>query len=261
MSRFIRQNIIIKTPAQIEQMAEAGAIAARALHFACEAVEPGISTLEVNDVAESVIRDAGAIPTFLGHRVGKERFPASICASINSEVVHGIPSKSVKLCFGDIIAIDVGATYKEWIGDTANTVAVGEVDQQSQHLIDVTRKALYAGIDQCVPGNRLGDVSAAIGKVGRSAGFGVVRGLGGHGVGKSLHEEPTVSNEGAAGKGPVLKAGMVFAIEPMFTLGGDRVVERDDKWTIVTSDGSRSAQIEHTVAVTEDGPRILTKFT
>ena len=255
MSRFFRSNIIIKTPVEIEQMRQSGAIAARALRLACEAVEPGISTAEINDIAEASIREAGAHPTFLGF----QGFPASICANINSEVVHGIPSKKVKLCFGDIFTIDVGVTYKGWIGDNANTVAVGQVDADSQKLIDTTRAALYAGIEQCVPDNRLGDVSHAIGKVGRAAGLGIIQTLVGHGVGRSLHEEPNVPNEGKPGKGPVLKAGMVIAIEPMFTLGGDEVVLRGDGWTYVTSDGSRAAQIEHTVAITEDGPLILTQ--
>jgi len=255
MSRFLRQKIIIKTPAEIEQMREAGAIAARALRLAREAVEPGISTQEINDIAEAAIREAGAEPTFLGY----SGFPASICACINSEVVHGIPSKGVKLCFGDVFTIDVGATYQGWIGDNADTVAVGDIDEKSQRLIDVTREALHAGIEQCVPGKRLGDVSHAIGKVGRAAGLGVVWQMVGHGVGVSLHEDPSIPNEGKAGKGPVLKAGMVFALEPMFTLGTDDVVMRGDNWTIVTKDGSRAAQIEHTVAVTEEGPLILTQ--
>ena len=260
MSRFFhRQNIILKTPAEIDQMREAGAIAARALRLAGEAVEPGISTLEVNEVAEAVIREAGAIPTFLGYPVGHLKFPASICASVNSEVVHGIPSKTVKLCFGDVFTIDVGATYEGWIGDTANTFAVGAIDDDSQRLIEVTREALYAGIAQCVPGNRLGDVSHAIGKVGRAAGLGIIQKYAGHGVGRSMHEDPSVSNEGPAGKGPILKAGTVIAIEPMFTLGTDDVVTRDDGWTVVTTDGSRAAQVEHTVAVTKDGPLILTE--
>ena len=255
MSRFLRPNILIKTPAEIEQMREAGALAARALRLACEAVEPGITTQEVNDVAEAALRESGASPTFLGYA----GFPASICASINSEVVHGIPSKGVKLCFGDVVAIDVGATYKGWIGDNANTVAVGTIDESSQRLIDVTREALHAGIEQCVPGNRLGDVSHAIGKIGRAAGLGIIQQYVGHGIGRSLHEDPSIPNEGKAGRGPILKAGMVFALEPMFTLGTDEVVTRDDNWTVVTKDGSRAAQIEHTVAITEEGPLILTK--
>ncbi|MCL2525602.1 MAG: type I methionyl aminopeptidase [Coriobacteriia bacterium] len=255
MSRFMRQNIVIKSPKEIEQMRLAGAIAARALRCTREAVEPGISTLELDDIAEAVIREAGATPTFLGY----SGFPASICASINSEVVHGIPSKKVKLCRGDIFTIDVGATFKGWIGDNADTVPVGETDQRSQELIDVTRKALYAGIEQCVPGKRLGDVSHAIGSVGRAAGMGIIQKYVGHGVGRAMHEDPNIPNEGKAGKGPVLQVGMVLALEPMFTLGTDDVVTRNDGWTVVTTDGSRAAQIEHTVAVTEDGPLILTQ--
>jgi len=257
MSRFLRKQIIIKTPAEIAQMREAGAIAARALRIAGEAVEPSISTLEIDAIAESVIREAGAVPTFLGY----QGFPNSICASINSEIVHGIPSKTVKLGFGDIFTIDVGATYQGWIGDTANTFPVGDIDDQSQRLIDVTRKALYAGIEQCVPGNRLGHVSKAIGKVGRDAGLGIIQVLCGHGVGKSMHEEPNVPNEfdHRLGMGPELKPGMVIAIEPMFTLGTDKTAMRSDGWTYITADGSRAAQIEHTVAITEEAPLILTK--
>jgi len=259
MTRFKRQNIIVKSAAQIDQMREAGIVAARALRHVCEAVEPGISTAQLDDIARAVIADSGATATFLGYA----GFPASICTSINSEVVHGIPSKTVKLCLGDIVAIDVGATLNGWIGDNAATVAVGaagtDLDRQSQHLIDVTRQALYAGIAQCVPGNRLGDVSAAIGGVGRAAGLGIVQEYVGHGIGQALHEDPSIPNEGTAGKGPILKEGMVFAIEPMFTLGTDKVVLRGDGWTVVTSDGSRAAQIEHTVAITKDGPFILTK--
>lgn len=257
MSRFLRKKIILKSPAEIEQMREAGAIAARALRIAGEAVEPGISTLEIDAIAESVIREAGAIPTFLGY----QGFPNSICASINSEIVHGIPSKTVRLGFGDIFTIDVGATYKGWIGDNANTFPVGEIDEQSQRLIDVTRAALYAGIEQCVPGNRLGHVSKAIGKVGRDADMGIIQVLCGHGVGKAMHEEPSVPNEydRRLGMGPELKPGMVIAIEPMFTLGTDDVALRSDGWTYVTTDGSRAAQIEHTIAITEEGPLILTE--
>ena len=233
----------------------AGAVAAAARRAVIAAVEPGISTLELDEIAQKVIVDAGATPTFLGY----SGFPASICASINSEIVHGIPSKTVKLGFGDIFTVDVGATLGGWIGDTADTAAVGEVDQQSQLLIDVTREALYAGIDQCIPGNRLGDVSYAIGKVGRDAGLGVIQQYVGHGVGRHMHEDPSIPNEGKPHKGPVLKSGMTFAIEPMFTLGTDDASLRNDGWTVVTADGSRSAQIEHTVAITENGPLILTK--
>jgi len=255
----MRPNIGIKTPAEIEELKEAAVVAARALRLACEAVEPGVSTAEINAVAEAAIREAGAIPTFLGFPVGNLRFPASICASINAEVVHGIPSKQVKLCKGDVFSIDVGATLNGWVGDNANTVAVGgETDPESQHLIDVTREALYAGIAQCVPGNRLGDVSAAIGRVGRAGGLGILQEYVGHGIGHCMHEDPNIPNEGKPGRGPVLTAGMVFALEPMFTLGTDKVIKRSDGWTMVTHDGSRAAHIEHTVAITEDGPLILT---
>ncbi|MCL2379782.1 MAG: type I methionyl aminopeptidase, partial [Coriobacteriia bacterium] len=188
MARFKRQNIIIKTADQIEQMHYAGTIAARALRAACAAAQPGITTAELDDIAQTTIIDAGATPTFLGYG----GFPASICANINNEVIHGIPNKRVKLCRGDIVAIDVGATFDGWIGDTANTVAVGgSTDLESQRLIDITRQALHAGIEQCVPGNRLGDISAAIGNVGRSAGLGILQEYVGHGIGRALHEDPS----------------------------------------------------------------------
>ncbi|MDR1776105.1 MAG: type I methionyl aminopeptidase [Actinomycetes bacterium] len=247
-------SIQIKTPDQIKQQREACIIAARALRLACEAVEPGISTAEVDDIAERAIRDAGAYPTFLGYG----GFPKSICASLNDEVVHGIPNRRVKACFGDIFSIDVGATFQGWVGDNANTVPVGTVDAESTRLIEVTRRALFAGIEQCVPGNRLGDVCAAIGQVADEAGLGILRDYVGHGVGRVMHEDPNIPNYGRAGTGPRLKVGMVFAIEPMFTLGGDAVRVRGDEWTVITADGSRAAHIEHTVAITDDGPLILT---
>jgi len=248
-------NIVIKTPAEIAAMKEAAVISARALRLACEAAQPGTTTAEVDEVAETVIREAGAEPTFLGYG----GFPATICASINNEVVHGIPSKRIKLCRGDIFSIDVGATYKGWVGDNANTVAIGgETDAESQRLIDLTRKALYAGIEQCVPGKRLGDVSAAIGAVGHGGNLGILRDYVGHGVGRVLHEDPNIPNYGTAGRGPILRAGMVFAIEPMFTLGTHKVGRRADGWTVTTQDGSRAAHIEHTVAITNDGSLILT---
>jgi methionyl aminopeptidase len=247
-------SIIIKTPAEIEAMREAMVISARALRLACEAVEPGISTAEVNDVAARCIREAGATPAFLGYG----GFKGTICASINDEVVHGIPSKRVKLYRGDILSIDTGAIKGGWVGDNANTVPVGETDAESLRLIDVTRAALYAGIEQCVPGNRLGDVSAAIGAVGEAGGLGILRDYVGHGIGHDMHEDPNILNYGNPGTGPVLKAGMVFAIEPMFTLGTYQVKRRMDGWTVVTRDGSRAAHVEHSIAITEDGPVILT---
>ncbi|MCL2679964.1 MAG: type I methionyl aminopeptidase [Coriobacteriia bacterium] len=260
MPKSFRHKVILKSEAEIFQMRQAGRIAARALRLVREAIEPGISTAELDDIARAAISDAGAVPTFLGYR----DFPAAICTSINSEIVHSIPSKRVKLCRGDIVSLDVGATLNGWIGDTADTVIVAadtqeESDQHSQRLISVTRKALRAGIKNCVAENRLGDVSAAIGAVGRAAGLGIVQHYGGHGIGRTLHEEPTVPNEGTPGKGLLLKVGMTLALEPMFTLGTDRYALRNDGWTVVTQDGSRAAHIEHTVAITEEGPLILTE--
>jgi methionyl aminopeptidase len=235
-------------------MKEAGALSARALRLGCEAVEPGITTAEINDVMDRFIRDAGAYPTFLGYG----GFKGSACISINDEVVHGIPNKRIKVCYGDIVSIDVGATFKDWVGDNANTVGAGEIDEESQRLIDVTRAALYAGIEKCIPGNHLNDVSKTIGKVALDAGLGILKDYVGHGVGHVMHEDPSVPNYDVHFKGPVLKAGMVIAIEPMFTLGSGRVKTRKDGWTVITRDGSRAGHIEHTVAITDDGPVILT---
>lgn len=236
-------------------MREAGRIAALALRVARDAARPGISTAEIDALAEAAIRAEGAIPAFKGYG----GFPATICASVNEQVVHGIPSSKVILREGDIFTIDVGAIYNGFYGDNADTVAVGAVDARSASLIETTRKALYAGISRCVAGNRLGDVSAAIGAVGDAAKLGIVREYVGHGIGRQMHEDPNVPNYGRAHSGPVLKEGMVIAIEPMFNLGGDAVRVLADGWTVVTADGSRSAQIEHTVAITADGPVILTK--
>lgn len=247
--------IKIKTPAELEIMKEAGRISARALRLAREAAAPGMSTAELDAIAESAIREEGAIPAFKGYG----GFPASICASINDEVVHGIPSKQIKLCAGDVLTIDVGAVFEGFFGDNADTFGVGVIDEDSQRLIDTTRRGLFAGIAKCVIGNTLGDVSSAIGVCAEAERLGIVREYVGHGIGRAMHEDPNVPNYGTPGTGPALKAGMVFAIEPMFNLGGDRVRTRQDGWTVVTVDGKRSAQIEHTVAVTEAGPLILTQ--
>ena len=251
MSRGIR----IKTPAEIEEMKVAGRIAARALRVTCAAARPGVTTKELDELAEATIREEGAVPTFLGYG----GFKGSVCASINEEIVHGIPSPRLKLYAGDLLTIDVGATFNGWVGDNANSVGVGdELDAESQRLIDVTREALFAGIAQAVPGNHFGDVSAAVGAVAEAAGLGIVREYTGHGVGREMHEDPSVPNYGTPGTGALLEPGMVFAIEPMFMLGGERVKVRPDGWCVVTADGSRAAQIEHTIAVTADGPMILT---
>jgi len=235
-------------------MREAGRISAQALTEVGRAVAPGVSTAKLNAVAEEVIRQAGATPAFLGY----QGFPATICASINDELVHGLPSEDRLLQEGDIISIDVGAIHEGYVGDTADTFAVGTIDPQSQRLIDTTREGLYAGIEQCVAGKRLGDVSAAIGAIAEREKLGIVREYTGHGIGTRMHEDPSIPNWGPKGRGVRLKNGMVFAIEPMFTLGNGRVEKLGDGWTVASRDGGRCGHIEHTVAITGEGPQILT---
>lgn len=246
--------IVLKTPSEIDAMREAGRVAALALRVAREVAAPGVTTAEVDEAAEAAIRAEGAIPAFKGYG----GFPATICASVNDQVVHGIPSKKIRLAEGDLFTIDVGAIVGGFYGDNADSVGIGRIDKRSQLLIDTTREALYAGIAQCVPGNHLGDISAAIEAVANRERLGIVREYVGHGIGRAMHEDPNVPNYGRAGTGPLLQVGMVIAIEPMLNLGGDEVRVLRDGWTVVTADRSRSAQIEHTVAITEDGPRILT---
>jgi methionyl aminopeptidase len=245
--------IIRKSAAEIETMREAGRITASALRAVGEAVRPGVTTAELDRVAEGVIRDAGAVPAFLGYR----GFPASICSSVNDQVVHGIPGR-VRLVEGDILSVDVGAVVDGYYGDAALTFAVGTVDEGSARLLAATRAALEAGIAKCVVGGKLFDISHAVQQVVELEGFSVVREYVGHGIGRSMHEEPQVPNYGPPGKGPSLKAGMVLAIEPMVNAGEAAVRSSDDGWTVVTADGSRSAHFEHTVAVTADGPLLLT---
>jgi len=235
-------------------MAEAGRISILALQATGAAACPGVSTLELDHIAEDIIREHGAVSAFKGY-LG---YPATICASINDELVHGIPSAERVLSDGDILTVDVGAIYQGYVGDNADTFAIGTIDDESQRLIDTTRAALYAAIDRCVEGNRLGDVSAAIQATAEEAGYGAVREYCGHGIGAKMHEEPSVPNVGKPGTGPRLRAGMTLAIEPMLTAGDFRVQVRDDGWTVVTQDGSRCAQIEHTVAIGKDAPLILT---
>jgi methionyl aminopeptidase len=234
-------------------MRAAGHIVAQVLERLSEMVEPGITTLDLDDEAERMIRAAGAIPTFKGYR----GYPKSICASINEEVVHGIPGKR-KLREGDIIGIDCGATYLGYVGDAAITVPIGEVSEPVKRLLDATEKSLYRAIDQCRVGNRLGDVSHAVQSFVEPLGFSVVRNYCGHGVGRAMHEEPQVPNYGRAGTGPLLREGLVIAIEPMVNLGHHEVKQLADGWTVITMDGRPSAHFEHTVAITEEGPRILT---
>ena len=245
--------MILKRPSEIEIMAEAGELLHQVHDLIAAEVRPGVSTARLNEVAERAILKFGARPAFLGYN----GFPASINASINEVVVHGIPGPR-RLEDGDIISVDCGLVYRGFVADSARTYAVGNVSDTAKRLIGTTAAALEVGIAACRPGNRLGDVSNAIQRVVEAAGFSVVREFVGHGVGRTMHEDPQVPNWGRPGKGPVLKPGLVLALEPMVTVGRTAVDVLDDGWTAVTRDGSLSAQIEHTVAITEAGPRVLT---
>lgn len=245
--------IVRKSAAELDIMREAGRITARALRAVGDSVRPGVLTSELDEVAAQVIADAGARAAFKGYH----GFPATICASRNSEVVHGIPGP-VRLAEGDIISVDVGAVIDGYFGDSARTFPVGAVSDQARSLLDVTERSLEAGIARCRAGMRLYDIGAAVQSVAEGAGFSVVREYVGHGIGQAMHEDPQVPNYGTPGKGPTLLPGMVLAIEPMINAGARAVCQLDDGWTVVTADGSLSAHFEHTVAITEDGPRILT---
>lgn len=247
--------IVRKSKAEIETIAAAGAILAGCLAMLKEAATAGVTTRALDDLAESYIRERGATPTFKGYR----GFPKSICASPNDIVVHGIPG-GYRLANGDILSIDVGVTYDGLIADAAVTLPIGRVSRQATRLMQVTKAALDAGIEHCRPGARLGDISHAVQEVAEAGGFSVVRSLVGHGVGRQMHEDPQIPNFGEAGRGPRLEAGMVFAIEPMVNVGGHEVFVAPDGWSIHTADGSLSAHFEHTVAVTDDGPRVLTSL-
>jgi methionyl aminopeptidase len=247
--------IQLKSAREIELMAEGGRILAAAVQHVRDAVRPGVSTLELDAVAEEFIRShAGATPAFKG----LYGFTGSICASINQEIVHGIPSKKRLLAEGDIISIDVGVAYRGYFTDSATTVPVGAVDAETARLLEVTERSLAAGIAAAIPGNHLGDIGAAVQQVVEGAGFSVVRDLVGHGIGVEFHEEPQVPNYGKPKRGLKLVPGLTIAIEPMVNVGGPNTRTLPDKWTIVTVDGSRSAHFEHTVAITESGNRVLT---
>lgn len=247
--------IPLKTPGEIEAMARAGAILGQVLQTVSARVVPGVCTAELDRYAEDFIRaHDGAEPAFKG----LYGFPASLCISLNEEVVHGIPSPNRVLREGDIISIDAGVKLDGWYADAAVTRPVGRVDTESARLLEVTQRALAAGIARATPRNRIGDIGAAVQHVAEAAGFTVVRDLVGHGLGRSPHEEPQVPNFGTAGKGLRLREGMVIAIEPMVNAGGAGVRTMPDRWTVVTVDGSRSAHFEHTVAITAAGPRVLT---
>ncbi|OBK45636.1 type I methionyl aminopeptidase [Mycobacterium kubicae] len=249
-----------RTPDELDAMAAAGAVVADALTAVRAAAVAGASTLSLDEIAESVIREAGAIPSFLGYH----GYPATICSSVNDRVVHGIPSAAEILAPGDLVSIDCGAVLDGWHGDAAITFGVGPLIPVDEALSAATRDSLQAGIAAMVVGNRLTDVSHAIEMGTRAAeerygrAFGIVEGYGGHGIGREMHLDPFLPNEGAPGRGPVLAAGSVLAIEPMLTLGSGKTTILDDKWTVTTVDGSRAAHWEHTVAVTDSGPRILT---
>lgn len=247
--------IILKTPAEITVMAEASRVVAEALAIVRKAVCSGISTEELDRIAEEAIRVRGAIPAFKGYR----NFPKTLCASVNEQVVHGIPSKR-KLKEGDIIGLDLGAIVGGFYGDSAVTVEVGRIPEATAKLIQVTEEALYLGIKQAVVGNRLTDISNAVQQHVESAGFSVVTEFVGHGIGRQLHEEPQVPNYGKSGQGPRLQPGMVLAIEPMVNMGRSAVRVLDDRWTAVTVDGSLSAHFEHTIAIQPNGaPRVLSQ--
>lgn len=248
--------IEVKNDNEIQKMREAGKVTAAVLKQMTELVKPGISTLDLDQAAEKTIRSFGATPLFLGYY----GFPGSICASVNEEVVHGIPKKDRILKSGDIISIDTGARLDGFCSDAAITLGVGKVSDEAQRLMDVTKKSLYKAIGQVKPGRRLGDVQHAVETFAISQGMGVVRDYCGHGIGRNMHEEPSIPNFGKPGTGPLLEKGMVLAIEPMLTAGTFRVRELDDGWTVVTRDGSYAAHFEHTVAVTANGSEILTAF-
>lgn len=255
--------IEIKNRHEIELMREAGRITAQALEAARAAARPGVTPKELDDVAAEVIAQAGAEPLFLNYRPSSAvtPFPAVSCISVNDAIVHGIPS-SDPLRPGDLVSIDCGARLHGWSGDAAISFVVGDdPDTRDQHLIDITTQALQAGIDAARPGNKIGDIAHAIGTVARAAGYGLMEGHGGHGIGREMHEAPHVPNEGRPNRGYRLRPGLVLAIEPMLIAGGtDEYREDDDGWTLRTVDGTRAAHVEHTVAITEDGPQVLTQL-
>ena len=247
--------VVLKTDREIEKMKDAGRIASKALKLAGEAVEPGISTLEIDDIVRKYIKSEGAKPSFLNYG----GFPASACISVNNVVIHGIPSKKCIIKSGDIVSIDGGAFFEGFHGDNAATFACGEVSQEAKALIDATRESLYEGIKMAQIGNRIGDIANAVQRYVEARSYSVVRDFVGHGVGAKLHEDPSVPNYGTPGRGVRLLSGMTIAIEPMVNAGTHEVKVLDDEWTTVTADGKLSAHFENTIAITKDGPIILTQ--
>jgi methionyl aminopeptidase len=245
--------IIRKSSAELERMARAGKLVSETHQLLAEHIRPGITTAELDRIADEFITSRGAYPTFKGYR----GYPAALCTSPNDMIVHGIPGPYA-LAEGDILSVDVGVTLDGFIGDAAYTYPVGVISPEAARLLAACQEALAAGIEQCRAGNRLSDISHAVQEVTESSGFTVVRALVGHGVGRSMHEDPQIPNYGPPGRGPELRPGMVFAIEPMITAGTYEIYLHDDDWSISTADGSLAAHFEHTVAITEDEPRILT---
>ncbi|MCS6571476.1 type I methionyl aminopeptidase [Corynebacterium diphtheriae] len=258
--RSKRKVIPAKTPGELDAMQAAGEIVGEALQAVRAAAAVGVSTLELDAIAEQAIRDRGAIPTFKGYG----GFPGSICASVNDVIVHGIPNKETILKEGDLVSIDCGATLDGWVGDSAWTFGIGTIADDVRALNEATEWVLYEGMKAMIPGNRLTDVSHALEMATRAAEkkfnvqLGIVNGYGGHGIGHEMHEEPYLANEGKGGRGPMIQEGSVLAIEPMLTLGSVDSIVLADEWTVVTDDNSWSSHWEHTVAATNDGPRILT---
>jgi methionyl aminopeptidase len=247
--------VILKQPDEIDKARASNRIVAEALSVLREKIKPGVTTRDLDKIAEGIAEKRGARPAFKGYR----GYPYSLCTSVNEEVVHGMPSSRV-LLDGDIIGLDFGIYYQGFYGDAAITLPVGRISQQAMRLMQVTEQSLYAAIEQTRDGNRLGDISAAVQEAVEADGYSVVRDFVGHGIGKSLHEEPQIPNFGKKGRGIELKKGMIFAIEPMVNAGKYRVKILPDGWTVITEDGSLSAHFEHSVAITENGPEILSKL-
>lgn len=245
--------ISFKGPAEFDRMRRAGRVVAEVLAGVREAAIPGVDLASLDRLAASIVAARGCLPAFLNY----QGYPAHVCLSPNEVIVHGIPDGR-RLREGDILSVDMGVIFEGWYGDAATTFGIGEISGEAQRLLEVTEKALWAGIEECRDGRRLGDVGHAISAVGSAAGLGVVREYTGHGIGRQMHEEPQVLNYGEPGKGPRLKRGMAVCIEPMFNLGGRHTKVLDDGWTVVTADGSLSAHFEHTVAITASGPEVLT---
>ena len=246
--------IVLKTSRELSIMKQACVISARSLKLIGEAVEPGVSTAELDRIAEAYIRSEGAVPNFKDYN----GYPATACISINNQVIHGIPSNKTIIKQGDIVSVDLGAMFEGYNGDNAATYACGDISPEAQRLIDTTRECLYEGIKKACVGNRIGDISEAVQRYVEARGYSVVRDYVGHGVGTSLHEAPEVPNYGVSGRGARLVAGMTLAIEPMVNIGKQNVKVMPDGWTVLTADGSLSAHFEHTVAITSSGPQIMT---